>query len=70
MVIRTPSFLKIIDNILSGYGRLEIDLNTLFVNFIMEKKFNFSKRFLETAITPEASVLAKKTKKIWNKSHF
>ena len=32
-------FSKIIDIILSGYGRLEIDLNTLFVKFIMEKKF-------------------------------
>ena len=32
-------FSKIIDIILSGYGRLEIDSNTLFVKFIMEKKF-------------------------------
>ena len=32
-------FSKFIDIILSGYGRLEIDSNTLFVNFIMEKKF-------------------------------
>ena len=34
-------FSKIIDIILSGYGRLEIDSNTLFVKFIMEKKYNF-----------------------------
>ena len=34
-------FSKIIDIILSGYGRLEIDSNTLFVKFIMEKKFKF-----------------------------
>ena len=32
---------KIIDIILSGYVRLEIDSNTLFVKFIMEKKFKF-----------------------------
>ena len=35
------AFSKIIDIILSGYGRLEIDSNTLFVKFIMEKKFKF-----------------------------
>ena len=34
-------FSKNIDIILSGYGRLEIDSNTLFVKFIMEKKFKF-----------------------------
>ena len=34
-------FSKFIDIILSGYGRLEIDSNTLFVKFIMEKKFKF-----------------------------
>ena len=34
-------FSKIIDIILSGYGRLAIDSNTLFVKFIMEKKFKF-----------------------------
>ena len=34
-------FSKIIDIILSGYGRLEIDLNTLFNKIIKEKKFNF-----------------------------
>ena len=34
-------FSKIIDFILSGYDRLEINSNTLFVKFIMEKKFNF-----------------------------
>ena len=34
-------FSKIIDIILSGYGRLEIDSNTLFVKFIIEKQFNF-----------------------------
>ena len=34
-------FSRIIDIILSGYGRLEIDSNTLFVKFIMEKKFKF-----------------------------
>ena len=34
-------FSKIIDIFLSGYGRLEIDSNTLFVKFIMEKKFKF-----------------------------
>ena len=27
--------------ILSGYGQLEVDSNTLFVKFIREKKFNF-----------------------------
>ena len=32
-------FYKIIDIIFSGYGRLEIDSNTLFVKFVMEKKF-------------------------------
>ena len=32
---------KIIDFILSGYGRLEIDSQTLFVKFIMKKKFKF-----------------------------
>ena len=34
-------FSKIIDINLSGYGRLEIDSQTLFVKFIMEKKFKF-----------------------------
>ena len=34
-------FSKNIDIILSGYGRLEIDSNTLFVKLIMEKKFKF-----------------------------
>ena len=34
-------FFKIIDIILSGYGRLVIGSNTLFVKFIMEKKFKF-----------------------------
>ena len=34
-------FSKIFDIILSGYGRLEIDSNALFVKFIMEKKYNF-----------------------------
>ena len=34
-------FSKIIDIILSGYGCMEIDSNTLFVKFIMEKKFKF-----------------------------
>ena len=34
-------FSKIIDIILSGYDRLEIDSNSLFVKFIMDKKFNF-----------------------------
>ena len=34
-------FSKIIDIILSGYGRLEIDSQTLYVKFIMEKKFKF-----------------------------
>ena len=34
-------FSKIIDTILSGYVRLEIDSNTLFVKFIMKKKFKF-----------------------------
>ena len=34
-------FSKIIGIILSGYGRLEIDSNTLFVKFIREKKFKF-----------------------------
>ena len=34
-------FSKIIDFISSGYGRLEIDSNTLFVKFITEKKFKF-----------------------------
>ena len=63
----SAEFSKIIDIILSGYGRLEIDSNTLFVKFIMEKKFKFLK-FLEPAITPVASVLAKKkTKKNWRK---
>ena len=56
-------FSKNIDMILSGYGRSEIDSNTLFVKFIMEKKFKFWKRFLEPAITPEASVQAKKKQK-------
>ena len=34
-------FSKIIDIILSGFGRLEIDSITLFLKFIMEKKYNF-----------------------------
>ena len=34
-------FSKVIDIILSEYGRLDIDSNTLFVKFIMEKKFKF-----------------------------
>ena len=34
-------FSEIIVIILSGYGRLEIDSNTLFVKFIMKKKFKF-----------------------------
>ena len=34
-------FSKIIDIILSGYGRLKIDSQTLFVKFILEKKFKF-----------------------------
>ena len=34
-------FSKFIDIILSGYGRLEIDSQTFFVKFILEKKFNF-----------------------------
>ena len=33
-------FSKITDIILSGYGCLEIDSNTLFVKFIMAKKLN------------------------------
>ena len=36
---KAAEFSKIIDIILSGYGRLEIDSNTLFVKFVMEKKF-------------------------------
>ena len=32
---------RIIDIILSGYGCMEIDSNTMFVKFIMEKKFKF-----------------------------
>ena len=38
-------FCKIIDIILSGYGRLEIDSNTLFVKFIMEKNLNSENGF-------------------------
>ena len=34
-------FSRIIDIILRGYGCMEIDSNTLFVKFIMEKKFKF-----------------------------
>ena len=34
-------FSRIIDIILSGYGCMEIDSNTLFVKFIMEKKVKF-----------------------------
>ena len=34
-------FSKNIDIILSGYGRLETNSNTLFFKFIMEKKFKF-----------------------------
>ena len=34
-------FSGIIDIILCGYGCMEIDSNTLFVKFIMEKKFKF-----------------------------
>ena len=34
-------FSRIVDIILSGYGCMEIDSNTLFVKFIMEKKFKF-----------------------------
>ena len=34
-------FSRIIDIILSGYGFMEIDSNTLFVKCIMEKKFKF-----------------------------
>ena len=36
-------FSKILDILLSAYGRLEIDSNTLFVKFSMEKKFIFLK---------------------------
>ena len=53
-------FPKILDLILIGYGRIEIDSNTLFVKFIMEKLFKFLKLFLEPAITPVASIKAKK----------
>ena len=38
-------FSKIIDIILSGYGRLEIDSNTLFVKFVMEKNLNSENGF-------------------------
>ena len=38
---KAAEFSKIIDIILIGYGRLEIDSNTLFVKFLMEKKFKF-----------------------------
>ena len=38
-------FSKIIDIILSAYGRLEIDSQTLFVKFIMEKNSNFNNLF-------------------------
>ena len=34
-------FSRIVDIILSGYGCMEIDSNTLFVKLIMEKKFKF-----------------------------
>ena len=34
-------FSKVIDIILSEYGRLDINSNTLFVKSIMEKKFKF-----------------------------
>ena len=34
-------FSRMIDIILSGYGCMENDSNTLFVKFIMEKKFKF-----------------------------
>ena len=37
-------FFQIIDIILSGYGHLEIDSYTLFVKFIMRKKFKFWKQ--------------------------
>ena len=37
----SAEFSRIIDIILSGFGRMEIDSNTLFVKFIMEKKFKF-----------------------------
>ena len=51
-------FSKIINIILSGYGRLDIDSNTLFVEILMEKNLKFWKWFLQSAITPKASVLA------------
>ena len=38
-------FSEIIDIILSGYGRLEIDSNTLFVKIIMKKKLNSENGF-------------------------
>ena len=40
-------FSKVFNIILSGYGRLEFDSNTLFVKFIMEKKFKFWKKSLK-----------------------
>ena len=51
-------FSKIIDFVLSGYGRLEIDSNTLFVNFIMEKKFDFREKFVKPEIIPFVCFLA------------
>ena len=39
--VNAAAFSKIIKIILSGYGRLEIDSNTLFFELIMEKKLNF-----------------------------
>ena len=34
-------FSRIFDIVLRGYGCMEIDSNTLFVKFIMEKKLKF-----------------------------
>ena len=44
-------FSRIIDISLSGNGCMEIDSNTLFVKYIMVKKFNISIFFLLSSIS-------------------
>ena len=61
-------FSKVIDIILSRYVRLEINLNTLFVKFIMEKKFNFCIMFVKPEIIPAVCVLAT-IKHVFQKNH-
>ena len=56
----SSEFLKIVDILLSGYGCIEMDSNTLLIKFVMGRKIKFSVQFLEPALTPAASCSSKK----------